>query len=105
MRRDEIVDRLAQDRLVERMVLGITHSRTLNADLKDLVQIVYLALLEYPEDKIVDLWESSAINFLVARIIMNQYRSSHSPFRDQVTRFRSLSEDLREFQAEIKETR
>ena len=101
MTRGEILDKMAREQRVERMVLGITHSRTLNADLKDLVQIVYLALLEYPEDKIVALWESKAINFLTARIIMNQYRSGHSPFRDEVTKFRSITEELREFQAEL----
>ena len=96
MGRREIVAELAAERRVERMVQSITHSRELTPDLRDLSQIVYLALLEMPEDKLTDLWESNSINFLIARIIINQYRSSHSPFRDEITRFRSLSEELQE---------
>ena len=75
----EIVEHLANTRRVEAMVQNICHQE-LNQDLKDLCQMIYVILLEYDEDKIQDLWENNEINFFLARIILNQYRSSNSPF-------------------------
>lgn len=74
-----IIDTLAKERRVEALVENIAHQQ-LTADLKDLCQMVYLVLLEYDEEKISDLWENEQINFFLARIIINQYRSSNSPF-------------------------
>lgn len=71
------------------MVENIAKS-PLTPDLKDLSQMVYLALLEYDEAKIVDLWEHGQINFFIARIIINQYRSSNSPFYKLFRKFSAL---------------
>lgn len=83
-----IIQTLAQERRVEALVENIAH-HSLTADLKDLCQMVYLVLLEYDDDKILDLWENDQINFFLARIIINQYRSSNSPFH---TIFRKMQE-------------
>lgn len=74
-----IIEALASERRVEAMVENIAH-RALSPDLKDLCQMVYLILLEYDEDKLRDLWDKGQINFFLARIVINQYRSSNSPF-------------------------
>ena len=83
-----IIDTLAKEKRVEAMVENIAH-HALTDDLKDLCQMVYLILLEYDEDKIIDLWENDQMNFFLARIIINQYRSSNSPFH---TIFRKYQE-------------
>lgn len=83
-----IIETLAKERRVEALVENIAH-HSLTADLKDLCQMVYLVLLEYDDDKILDLWENDQINFFLARIIINQYRSSNSPFH---TIFRKMQE-------------
>ena len=83
-----IIDALAKEKRVEAMVENIAH-HALTDDLKDLCQMVYLILLEYDEDKIIDLWENDQMNFFLARIIINQYRSSNSPFH---TIFRKYQE-------------
>lgn len=77
--KSEIVARIAQERRVETMVENIAKS-PLTPDLKDLSQMVYLILLEYDEGKLRDLWDNGQINFFIARIILNQYRSANSPF-------------------------
>ena len=77
--KEKIIETLAKDRRVEALVENIAH-HSLTADLKDLCQMVYLILLEYDESKLQDLWENDQINFFIARIILNQYRSSNSPF-------------------------
>ena len=87
-----IIETLAKDRRVEASVENIAH-HSLTADLKDLCQMVYLILLEYDESKLQDLWENDQINFFIARIILNQYRSSNSPFHAIFRKYqeRSLS--------------
>lgn len=81
-----IIATLANERRVEALVENIAH-HSLTANLKDLCQMVYLVLLEYDEDKLQDLWENKQINFFLARVIVNQYRSSNSPFHYIFRRF------------------
>ena len=90
--KETIIETLAMDRRVEALVENIAH-HSLTADLKDLCQMVYLILLEYDESKLQDLWENDQINFFIARIILNQYRSSNSPFHAIFRKYqeRSLS--------------
>ena len=83
-----IIETLAKERRVEALVENIAH-QSLTADLKDLCQMVYVILLEYDEEKLLDLWENDQINFFLVRIIINQYRSSNSPFH---TIFRKFQE-------------
>ena len=88
-----IIETLAKERRVEAMVENIAH-QTLTADLKDLCQMVYLILLEYDESKLQDLWENEQINFFLARIIINQYRSSNSPFHTIFRKYQERSYSL-----------
>ena len=83
-----IIETIAREKRVETMVVNIAH-HPLTPDLKDLCQMVYLVLLEYDESKLQDLWENNQINFFLARVIINQYRSSNSPFH---TIFRKMQE-------------
>lgn len=85
-----IIDTLAREKRVEAMVENIAH-HSLTADLRDLCQMVYLILLEYDEAKLLDLWENEQINFFLARIIINQYRSSNSPFHTMFRKFQERS--------------
>lgn len=82
MTKYEIVETLARQQRVETFIRNVARTSRLAPDLQDLAQMVYLALLTYDDDKIVDLWESDAIDFFIARIILNQYRSRDSPWRD-----------------------
>lgn len=92
----EIVETLARGRVVETMVENIAH-QSLTQDLKDLAQMVYLILLEYDEEKILDLYEHDQMKFFIARIIINQFRSSNSPFHSIYRKFRERSEDIANF--------
>ena len=88
--KDTIIEILAKERRVEALVENIAH-HSLTADLEDLCQMVYLVLLEYDESKLQDLWENNQINFFLARIIINQYRSSTSPFYTLFRKFQERS--------------
>lgn len=89
----EIIEALARDRMVETMIKNIAH-QDMSADLEDLSQMVYLILLEYDEDKLRDLWEQRQMSFFIARIIVNQYRSSSSPFHTTFRKYRKMAEDI-----------
>jgi hypothetical protein len=89
MGKSEIVNEIAKGKMVEQMVQNIAH-QSLSADLKDLCQMVYLILLEYDEQKLQDLWSNNQMNFFLARIIINQFRSSNSPFHMIYRKFRSM---------------
>lgn len=94
MNKAEIIEAIAQARMVETMVQNIAHeSLSTNSDLCDLSQMVYLILLEYDEDKLQDLWEHNQMRFFLARIIVNQYRSSNSPFFITYKKFRSMTDE------------
>ena len=91
MTKREIVTALAKDRVVETMCMKTAHSTTLTPDLQDLSQIIYIALLENDEARLVDLYETGSLGFFIARMIINQFRTDHSPFRDMVTHFSSIT--------------
>lgn len=89
MGKSEIVNEIAKGKMVEQMVQNIAH-QSLSADLKDLCQMVYLILLEYEEQKLQDLWSNNQMNFFLARIIINQFRSSNSPFHMIYRKFQTM---------------
>ena len=89
----DIIEAVAKSRLVETMVENIAH-QSLTADLKDLAQMVYMILLEYDESKLQDLWENDQMRFFIARIIINQYRSSNSPFHAIFRKYQGKTEDI-----------
>lgn len=89
----EMVTILARERRVETMVENIA-KQPLSADLKDLAQMVYVILLEYDEGRLLDLWEHGQINFFIARIILNQYRSVNSPFYKLFRKHGKRQEDI-----------
>lgn len=78
--------------MVETMVTNIAH-KPMSADLQDLSQMVYLILLEYEDSKLQDLWEHDQMNFFLARIIVNQYRSTSSPFHTIFRKFRLMVDE------------
>ena len=85
-----IIETLAKEKRVEALVENIAH-HSLTADLKDLCQMVYMVLLEYDEGKLQDLWENDQMDFFLVRIILNQYRSSNSPFHYLFRKFQERS--------------
>ncbi len=94
MTRHEIVADLARDEVVERIARFVAKSPVLTPDLQDLCQLVYLILLEYDEDKVVDLYECGALRFFIARVLTNQYKTSNSAFHRQIRKFSAQSVDI-----------
>ena len=81
MTKNEIIGKLAKERLVEQIVSNIAKSSDDCDDtLKDLSQEIYLDLLSKDEEKIVNLYETNQIRFFVVRMVTNNLFSKNSPF-------------------------
>lgn len=66
----------------------------------DLRMEVITCVLEWPEDKVVGLWQRKELDFYVARVIVNQIQSSSSPF---AKKYRQVTVDYHENVAEHKQ--
>lgn len=92
----DIVAAMATAGTLERMAARITRMPATTPVVKDLAQTVYLYLLEFPEDKLLDLHDCGQLDFFVARILINQWYGSRSSFRVAFRKFSALTVDIRE---------
>lgn len=91
-----VIDMIARGGMVEDIVLNCARRHQLDGDLKDLVQIVYLALLETEDAKVLHLYSSGEMQYYIAKIVRVQLESPRSTYAAQVTRFRLRSVPIRE---------
>lgn len=78
MTKAEIITELAEQRVVENIVQVVCKSS--RHDLPDLAQMIYVALLEYDDEKIRSLHDNGQMNYFIVRIVRNQYFSDQSPY-------------------------
>lgn len=83
----EIITQMANSRYIETMLKGIAKVNRLTPDMQDLCQMVYLALLQYDDDKIEGLWARDEMHFFISRILTNNYNSKNSRYYYCITRF------------------
>lgn len=98
MNKAEIVEKLAQERVVENLARVIC--KVSNNYLDDLSQMVYVYLLEYDEEKIVTLYEEGSLRFFLVRIIKNQWYSHTSPFHYTYRRLLHRTCDIADYEIE-----
>lgn len=82
-----IVEELCNEGLVEELCTNMGVS-PLYKD--DLIQEVYMILLEYREDKIIEMYEKKQLKFFIVRIIQNQYNSNNSPFYKKYKKYYTI---------------
>lgn len=93
MTNNEIVDKIARDRLVEKVIQNITDGNCIDPTaLSDLAQDIYVSLLE--DAKVPEIYEEGHINYYVTRCVMNNIISSSSPFYRNYLRPIVLSTEL-----------
>ena len=96
-----IVGKIAESRTVENLVRNSTHHSSIEADLADLVQIIYFALLQTDAKRLEELTTSGGIKFYIVRMIQNQYFSKNSLFYMEIKKF---SDRTSEISTQISET-
>ena len=80
MTKRELIDSIARERLVERLVTNVC--RRHHRAIPDLVQMVYEALLNYDEEKLMRIHDRGA--------------SRTSPYYRQIRKFSRMSDELRD---------
>lgn len=94
MERREVVELIARERRVERIVENIARRPIGEPALQDLAQMVYAIMLEYDADKVVEMYEAGQINFFIVRIVLNQYNSTNSAFYKLFRKFLAKSREI-----------
>ena len=93
MTKYEIIDDLAKQKKIEKFINNT--AKTSAPELDDLAQDIYVYLLEYDDEKIIGMYERNELDFFIARMILNQYISTSSPFYTKYKKFLNLSNELK----------
>ena len=101
MTKNEVVEIIAKERLVEQICSNIAKSADCDDTLKDLSQEIYLDLLSKAEEKIVNLYETNQIRFFVVRMVTNNLFSKNSPFYQTFKKNANLTVDIDNFKDKL----
>lgn len=82
-----MLNKIADEKLVETICKNIGVSPKY---MDDLVQEIYLILLEYNQTKLQEIYDKGQLNFFLTRIIKNQWCSNTSPFYKKYRKFYDL---------------
>lgn len=84
MTKNEIIELIARERRVERLVEAVAPTCTAKSDLS---QMVYLALLEKSEESVRKAWDDGYINYLIVAMVSRQYYYKETPYWYQFRRY------------------
>ena len=95
MTKYEIINIIARENLVERIVNKLLSSSRNPFDCpEDLIQDVYLLLLQKDDDLIVNLYNKDEIGYYILKVVRNQLLSVNSPYYQKYIRFQSHNDDI-----------
>lgn len=78
MSKYKIIDEISKDKLVEEVVYNIGDRG--DEDLKDLIQDIYINLLEKEDSLIENLYSTNQLKFYIIRMVVNNIHSKNSPY-------------------------
>ena len=91
----EIIDELSRTNTVEKIVFKLLPCSKNPFDCpEDLIQEIYLLLLQKDDDLIVNLYNKDEIGFYLLKISRNQLLSKNSPYYTKYIKFQSNSDDI-----------
>ena len=97
MTKYEVVDIIAREHLVERIVNKLLSSSKNPFDCpEDLIQEIYLLLLEKGDKLIVDLYERGELAYYLLRVVRNQLLSKNSSYYYTYIKLGAQSDDISE---------
>lgn len=74
----DIIDEISKNKLVEEIVYNIGTRG--DEDLKDLIQDIYINLLEKEDSLVETLYNTNQLKFYIIRMVVNNIHSKNSPF-------------------------
>lgn len=78
MSKYKIIDEISKNKLVEEIVYNIGSKD--DEDLKDLIQDIYINLLEKEDSLIENLYSTNQLKFYIIRMVVNNIHSKNSPY-------------------------
>lgn len=95
MTKYDVLDIIAREHLVDRIVTKLLSSSKNPFDCpEDLIQDIYLLLLQKDDDLIVNLYNKEEIGYYLLKIARNQLLSKNSPYYTKYIKLRANSDDL-----------
>ena len=95
MTKYDVVEKLYKDGTVDRIIYKLLSSSKNPFDYpEDLIQDIYLILLNCDENLIVSLYNKGELGFYILRISRNQLLSKNSPYYTKYIKLRAQSDDL-----------
>lgn len=95
MTKYEVINIIAREHLVERIVNKLLSSSKNPFDCsEDLIQDIYLLLLQKDDDLIINLYNKDELGFYLLKIARNQLLSKNSPYYTKYIKFRANSDDI-----------
>ena len=74
----KIIDEISKQKVVEEVVYNIGDKG--DEDLKDLIQDIYINLLEKEDNLIETLYSENQLKFYIIRMVVNNIHSKNSPY-------------------------
>lgn len=78
MSKYNIIDEISKNKIVEEIVYNIGTRG--DEDLKDLIQDIYINLLEKEDSLVETLYNTNQLKFYIIRMVVNNIHSKNSPF-------------------------
>lgn len=88
----KIIDELAKNKVVEKLVKRYTEFS--NPYLEDLVQDIYISLMEKDASFIQNLYKKNELEFFIMKMIKNNLYSNTSPFYKKYQKFREITDSI-----------
>ena len=91
----EIIDELSRTNTVEKIIYKLLPTSKNQFDCPDdLIQDIYVLLLEKDDKLIIDLYNKGELGFYLLKIAKNQLLSANSPYFYKYIKFRANSDDI-----------
>ena len=95
MTKVKIVDELSRTNTVEKIIYKLLPASKNRFDCPDdLVQDIYVLLLEKDDKLIIELYNKGELGFYLLKIARNQLLSKNSPYYTKYIKFKANSDDL-----------
>ena len=95
MNKYDVLDNISREHLVEKIVYKLLPCSKNPFDYpEDLIQDIYLILLNSDENLIVTLYNKGELGFYLLKIARNQLLSANSPYYQKYIRFQSHNDDI-----------
>lgn len=95
MTKVEIIDELSRTNTVEKIIYKLLPTSKNQFDCPDdLIQDIYVLLLEKDDKLIIDLYNKGELGYYLLKIAKNQLLSANSPYFYKYIKFRANSDDI-----------